>query len=296
MAEKFGIMSQAYFKGKRELLEWISSFLEMDIPKVEVLASGAHYCQLLDVLYPGSIKMRKVNFGAYLEVTYLQNWKLVQSAFGKHNIQKIIPVQRLVRARFQDNLEFLQWFHQFFVHSYQATEEYNPVDRRKLCKWANRQPGRKNKRRRENEDQSLSRKHRNKENRCPRSSLKSILNGERKKLNSLSNVTFKANNNEKLKNEVQKLKEEKASLKRELDRISSTAKAIESERDFYFKVLLKVETMCKNSKNRDSSEIKKIMEVLYASNDEAGKDKGGEQSVDQEQGTKSPPLKDTVTK
>jgi len=291
MAEKFGIMSQAYFKGKRELLGWISSFLEMDIPKVELLASGAHYCQLLDALYPGSVQMRKVNFGAYLEETYLQNWKLVQSAFGKHNIQKVIPVQRLVRARFQDNLEFLQWFHQFFVHSYQATTEYNPVDRRKRCRWANRQIGRKNKRRRENDEQNVSRKIGNKENRCPTTSLKA-LNGEKKKFSSLSNVTFRTNENEKLKNEVQKLKEEKLSLKRELDRISSTAKAIESERDFYFKVLLKVETMCKNCKNRDNSDIQKIMEVLYASNDEAVKDKDGELPAHSDSGHNEPLVED----
>jgi len=134
MADKFGMMSQAYFKGKRELLNWISTFLEMDIPKVEVLASGAHYCQLLDALYPGSIKMSKVNFGAKLQPAYVQNWKLVQVAFEKQSIQKVIPVQRLIHARFQDNLEFLQWFYQYFTSSYHGSREYNPVQRRKRCK------------------------------------------------------------------------------------------------------------------------------------------------------------------
>jgi len=279
MAENFGMMSQAYFKGKRELLSWISSFLEMDIPKVENLASGAHYCQMLDALYPGSVKMSKVNFGAYLEETYLQNWKLVQIAFGKHNIRKIIPIQRLVRARFQDNLEFLQWFHQFFVQSYHGTQEYNPVDRRKRCKEANQLMYRKRKRRRKTEDQHISRKGSKKENQCPTAHLKTTVNGNRKALGNISNRKFETNTNEKLKSQVQKLTEENDSLKRQLDRISSTAKAIESERDFYFKVLLKVEKMCKQSKNANSSDIRKIMEILYASNDEAKKDKGEEQSV-----------------
>lgn len=108
MADKFGMMSQAYFKGKRELLEWIRDFLQMEIPKVETLASGAHYCQLLDALHPGTVKMSRVNFGAYLEEHYVQNWKLIQIAFQKRGIQKLIPVQRLVKGRFQDNLEFLQ--------------------------------------------------------------------------------------------------------------------------------------------------------------------------------------------
>lgn len=283
MAKTFGMMSQAYFKGKKELLGWISSFLEMDIPKVEILASGAHYCQMLDALYPGSVKMNKVNFGAYQEVTYLQNWKLVQSAFEKQNIRKVIPVQKLVRAKFQDNLEFLQWFHQFFVYSYHATEDYNPINRRKRCKGVSARLGRKNKRRRETDYQNGSKSDRNKENRSPTTPSGTAVNGKRRRLESLSHANLKTNANEKLKMKVQKLMEENGSLKKELDRISTTAKAIENERNFYFKVLLKVEKLCKQSKNSDNSDIRKIMEVLYSSNEEVREDKGKEQPVNPSQ-------------
>jgi len=240
MADKFGMMSQAYFKGKRELLEWISTFLEMEIPKVETLASGAHYCQLLDALYPGSVKMSKVNFGAYLEETFVQNWKLVQNAFQKQSIQKLIPVQRLVKARFQDNLEFLQWFHQYFTSSYHG-REYNPIERRKRCKGAN-------------QTKPTHHKQRSKE---------SASNPSRRK----------ASTNPKIKSEMVKLAEKNESLENELKRIAATARAIESERDFYFKVLLKVETACKNCEDPSSPTIKEIMEILYSSNEEAGKDK-----------------------
>jgi len=280
MAEKFGMMSQAYFKGKRELLGWISSFLEMDIPKVELLASGAHYCQMLDALYPGSVKMSKVNFGAYLEETYVQNWKLVQIAFGKQNIQKIIPVQRLVKARFQDNLEFLQWFHQFFVQSYRGSQKYNPAERRKRCKGSKQRLGRKNKRPRCSEELTASRKYKNKENQRPAANFKINANTDRKISNRFSNGIPKACTNEKLRSQFDKLTEEKVALKKELDRIASTAKAIESERDFYFQVLLKVETMCKESENPDNPDIKKIMDIMYSSNDEGNDDKGGDDSVD----------------
>lgn len=280
MAERFGMMSQAYFKGKRELLGWISGFLEMDIAKVEVLASGAHYCQMLDALYPGSVKMSRVNFDAYLEETYLKNWKLVQSAFGKHGIQKMIPVQRLVKARFQDNLEFLQWFHQFFAQSYRAAQEYNPVERRKRCKGANQRLCRKNKRRRDSEERSFTGKNRNTDNRSGVVTAKKCFNGERKKLSRFSNTTSKICSSRMLKSEMQKLTEEKVTLKKELDRISSTAKAIESERDFYFQVLLKVETVCKESRNLDNLDVKKIMEILYSSNAEGIDGKGGDESID----------------
>jgi len=250
MADKFGMMSQAYFKGKRELLNWVSSFLEMDIPKVEALASGAHYCQLLDALYPGSVNMNKVNFGAYTEATYVHNWKLVQKAFVKQSIQKVIPVQRLIHARFQDNLEFLQWFYQFFTSSYHGALDYNPIERRKRCRGTNQV-----------KSSSVQ----------PMHAVK-----KRDNMNTKDSLTSKSkwigNNRrdsteEKLRSKLLKLTEKKEALEKDLKRVSSTAQAIEGERDFYFNVLLKVETLCKGSANPGNPDIKKIMDVLYTSND-----------------------------
>merc|ERR1719419_1102968 len=84
----------------------------------------------------------------------------------------------------------------------------------------------------------------------------------------------RSSTNPKSKNEMLKLTEKNELLEKELKRISATARAIESERDFYFKVLLKVETACKNCGDPSSPAIKNIMEILYSSNDEAGKEKG----------------------
>lgn len=38
---------------------------------------------------------------------------------------KIIPVERLVKGRFQDNFEFVQWFKKFFDANYDG-KEYDP--------------------------------------------------------------------------------------------------------------------------------------------------------------------------
>lgn len=38
--------------------------LELDVEKVEQLGSGAVYCQLFDMLYPGKITMARVNWRA----------------------------------------------------------------------------------------------------------------------------------------------------------------------------------------------------------------------------------------
>lgn len=38
---------------------------------------------------------------------------------------KIIPVEKLVKGKFQDNFEFLQWFKKFFDANYDG-KEYDP--------------------------------------------------------------------------------------------------------------------------------------------------------------------------
>lgn len=251
MADKFGMMSQAYFKGKRELLEWIRDFLQMEIPKVETLASGAHYCQLLDALHPGTVKMSRVNYGAYLEEHYVQNWKLIQIAFQKCGIQKLIPVQRLVKGRFQDNLEFLQWFHQYFNSSYYA-RDYDPIEKRKRCKGSN-------------QIKSNSRSAKTKKQRKHSNLTNSPGGGKLIKARTSGKGT--ASGNDKLKNDIAALTKDKTYLEEQLERISTTAKAIESERDFYFNVLLKVEKMCRETTSPENPDIKKILHILYSSNE-----------------------------
>lgn len=44
-------------------------------------------------------------------------------------ILQIVPIDRLVKGRFQDNFEFLQWFKKFFDTNYQMND-YDPVGAR----------------------------------------------------------------------------------------------------------------------------------------------------------------------
>jgi len=82
------------------------------------LCTGAAYCQFMDLLFPGSIPMKKVKFSTKLEHEYIQNFKILQASFKKMNVDKIVPVDRLVKGRFQDNFEFVQWFKKFFDANY----------------------------------------------------------------------------------------------------------------------------------------------------------------------------------
>merc|ERR1719228_2727229 len=74
------------------------------------------------MLYPGSVVLKKVKFSTMLEHEYIQNFKILQVAFKKLNVDKIVPVDKLVKGRFQDNFEFVQWFKKFFDANYEGQE------------------------------------------------------------------------------------------------------------------------------------------------------------------------------
>jgi RP/EB family microtubule-associated protein len=130
-------MDAAYFVGKKEILSWVNDLLSLSIPKIEDTASGAVACQIVDACYPGSIKLSKVNFNAKQEYEFIQNYKVLQDAFDKLNIAKHIEVQKLIRAKYQDNLEMMQWLKAFFDSNYNQSEgKYDAVGRRAKCKGA----------------------------------------------------------------------------------------------------------------------------------------------------------------
>ena len=54
---------------------------------------------------------------------------MLQASFKKMNVDKIVPVDRLIKAKFQDNFEFLQWFKKFFDANY-GGQEYDALDMR----------------------------------------------------------------------------------------------------------------------------------------------------------------------
>merc|ERR1719319_1666712 len=81
------------------------------------------------MLFPGSIQLKKIKFDTKLEHGCINNFKLLQGAFKKMNVDKIVPVDRLVKGRFQDNFEFLQWFKKFFDANY-GGQEYDACDMR----------------------------------------------------------------------------------------------------------------------------------------------------------------------
>lgn len=114
---------------RHEMLAWVNDCLQTKYSKIEEMCSGAAYCQFMDMLFPNCVQLKKVKFKTKLEHEYIQNFKVLQAAFKRMQVDKIVPVDKLIRGRFQDNFEFLQWFKKFFDANYQGGD-YDPMSAR----------------------------------------------------------------------------------------------------------------------------------------------------------------------
>ncbi|KAG2181943.1 hypothetical protein INT43_006868 [Umbelopsis isabellina] len=87
----------------------------------------------------GDVGMSKVKFDTKQEYEYVANFKVLQHTFDKHKIDKIIPVDRLMKCRFQDNLEFMQWVKRFWDANFPGGA-YDALARRKARGTTSRAP------------------------------------------------------------------------------------------------------------------------------------------------------------
>lgn len=113
---------------RQELVQWVNELLATEISKVEECGKGAIYCQILDSIY-GDVPMSKVKFNVKAEYEFLNNYKVLQGVFNRHKIDRQIPVEKLVKCRFQDNLEFLQYCKKHWDANWSG-QEYDAVGRR----------------------------------------------------------------------------------------------------------------------------------------------------------------------
>lgn len=47
--------------GRLELLNWVNELVEADYPRIEALADGVAYCQIIDSVFPGQVQLQRLN-------------------------------------------------------------------------------------------------------------------------------------------------------------------------------------------------------------------------------------------
>lgn len=103
--------SSAQVSPAKPFVEYSSSSLCREI----VLPSaGVAYCQILEIIFPNCINLKRIKMSAKLEHECFHNMKLFQSGLTRLKLDKTVPIERLIKGRFQDNFEFLQWLKKCF--------------------------------------------------------------------------------------------------------------------------------------------------------------------------------------
>ncbi|XP_066600713.1 microtubule-associated protein RP/EB family member 1 isoform X1 [Prorops nasuta] len=258
---------------RHDMLAWVNGCLQSSFTKIEELCTGAAYCQFMDMLFPGSVPLKRVKFKTNLEHEYIQNFKILQGGFKKMNVDKIVPIDRLVKGRFQDNFEFLQWFKKFFDANYSGVDTYDALAIRGGEQMGS---GGANAARASTVKRS-----------SPRETIATNIAGRAGQIAQQvsSQVPTKVTELKLLEKNINKVQPYRPATKTgnvvsrgdtgKLEELSSqimelkmSVEGLEKERDFYFGKLRDIEVICQDCDNdKPLPIVQKILDVLYATAD-----------------------------
>lgn len=240
---------------RHDMLAWVNDCLASNFAKIEELCTGAAYCQFMDMLFSNSVPLKRVKFKTNLEHEYIQNFKILQAGFKKMGVEKIVPIDRLVKGRFQDNFEFLQWFKKFFDANYQGTD-YDALSMRggeSLGGGGHNAP---------RGASIMTRKPAPVTQGSPAKTTKPIAKASTNnlpKVNTVRPIPKVATSIPGNKGDTGKVEE----LTTQIVDLKMSVEGLEKERDFYFGKLRDIEVMCQENEEGNPL-IQKILDVLYA--------------------------------
>ncbi|XP_017016534.1 microtubule-associated protein RP/EB family member 1 isoform X3 [Drosophila kikkawai] len=259
---------------RHDMLAWVNDCLQSQFSKIEELCTGAAYCQFMDMLFPNSVPVKRVKFRTNLEHEYIQNFKILQAGFKKMSVDKIIPIDKLIKGRFQDNFEFLQWFKKFFDANYDgrdydasAVREGAPMgfgsgavkslpgtgssgvgSSYRRAPPATTRPAATTSAVKPTATKVISRTN----NVAPASRVAAAATGTVKKNDSGSSV-----NNQQIEEMSNQVMDMRINME-----------GLEKERDFYFSKLRDIEILCQEADDAEGHPlIQKILDILYATED-----------------------------
>merc|ERR1719510_2255852 len=230
------------------------------------------------MLFPGSVAIKRVKFDTKLEHEYIQNFKLLQASFTKLNVDKALPVDRLVKGRFQDNFEFMQWYNKFFMANYDGSP-YNAFEMRgciplgaggskapmgngiqKTSQTRGSRGGLEGPTRAHSVATGSGRAVRNQ----GRLSASGPSRTSQSRLNGRSTSASASSQGGRITQEMAAQLEE---LTAEMVEMRLSIEGLEKERDFYFGKLRDIEVVIQESADAADPMASKVLEVLYATED-----------------------------
>ncbi|TDH73891.1 uncharacterized protein CCR75_009656 [Bremia lactucae] len=290
--QSMSLMDGTYFVGRKEILDWINTLCGINLSKVEQTCTGAVACQILDAMYPGRVQMSKVDWAANKDYEYIQNYKVLQKAFMQLKIDKHVEVDRLVRGKYQDNLEFMQWFKAFYERN-ASGQPYDPFAQREKGKGgaqftqkfgggvnASASASAASLRRKVGVTTTA------KVGRTPLAASMTARGGRtsigasRRPINNtgatatLSEADMEASiaaATAPLEKELEDLTAHNEALTNEGGELRAMVESLEKERDFYFNKLREVEIVLQSAEDTEASPLaQSVFKVLYATEEEGG--------------------------
>ncbi|SMN19981.1 similar to Saccharomyces cerevisiae YER016W BIM1 Microtubule-binding protein [Maudiozyma saulgeensis] len=260
-------MSNNIGESRTELLNWLNDLLKLNYKKIEECGTGAAYCQIMDSVYV-DVPMHRVKFNATAEYEFHTNYKILQSCFARHAIEKTVYVERLVKCRFQDNLEFLQWIKKFWMQN-KDSSPYDAISRRKHRQVSGSIGGTA-----PPSSGSISIAKR-------KSSMPTQTYGSTRSSYGTSGVTRRISNDQYLaiQTELTQAKNNMTAMDKEINTYKDTTNILERERDFYFSKLRDIEILVQSTQDLIKEGVyesgtgeldkflNKVQQILYATED-----------------------------
>lgn len=276
-------------ESRSELLAWLNDLLRLNFQRVEECGTGAAYCQIMDSIFL-DVPMHRVKFDVTQEYDYYPNYKILQSCFARHKIEKIVYVEKLVKCRFQDNLEFLQWIKKYWMQ-HKDSNPYDPLQRRRATRQvSNGNVGPINSREQTpaaaaagNSLNVTRRRPMLGQNSSNHSLNHSTTNNNTLLNNNRSTYGNRKSSNEQflsLQNDLNNATEKIKNLTDDIEQYKETTTILEREREFYFGKLRDIEILVQSTqdlikeglyKNNGTDELTKflnrVQQILYATDE-----------------------------
>lgn len=274
---------------KSALLEWINAYFDINYTKIEQCGNGAVYCMIFNALYPNIINVSRIHGSPSTEFETLSNYKLLQHGFNKVRISRDVNVEKLMKCRLQDNLEFLQWFGKLWCEHNKdfafSGSNSRPTSRRTSSIGVDRSKplgSRKSSNATPQQRSSLATTKSN--TRSTSYPVQPNYNSNKENNtkitgNSYSRVNASTDNNsnnhgaedKKLLNEVSQLRQELHTANEALEEVSNLKECLQIERNFYFGKLREIEVICQNISQTNNAEqistltlIEDLKDIMYS--------------------------------